>query len=158
MKEIVLVPADRVRILTADVRKEISSRLGVKLAVSGNAVEIEGEGLKLYIAKNIVKAIARGFSPARASRLFSEEVTLEIIDLGGLTERRLAVIKARIIGTKGRMRELIEKCSGAALSVYGKTIAIIGDNEQLSVAKTAINMIIGGAMHSTVRRYLERRS
>lgn len=150
IKEIVLVPSERIRIVKS-ARKEIQESLDVKLDFVDNSVEVDGEGLKLLQAKNTVKAIGRGFSPERAFRLFDEEQTLEVIDIG-----RNERIKARIIGTSGRTREEIERCTGAAVSVYGKTVSIIGDWEQLKNAKEAIEMLISGARHTTVYRHLEK--
>lgn len=156
MKQLVLVPADRVGVITSDVREEMHKKLGVSVAVTKNAIELDGEGLELQIATNIMKAIGRGFSPVRAFRLFDENQTIELIDIGDLSEARAATIRSRIIGTKGRMRERIEDASGAAVSVYGKTITIIGTWEQVTTAKTAVEMIINGAMHSSVEKFLLR--
>ncbi len=64
----------------------------------------------------------------------------------------------RIIGRKGRTREIIEEMSGADVSVYGKTVAIIGNPIQVEVAKTAIEKLArGGSPHGVVYKYLERR-
>ncbi|MBU5557545.1 MAG: KH domain-containing protein [Candidatus Aenigmatarchaeota archaeon] len=156
MKEVVMIPADRVGVLTQPVRDEIEKRLGVKVNIIGNSVELDGEGIELQTAMNMIKAIGRGFAPERAYRLFEEDQLLEIIDIGGFSEARAATIRSRIIGTKGRMRKRIEDASGAAVSVYGKTIAIIGTWEQVNMAKKAVEMLIGGAMHSSVEKFLLR--
>lgn len=156
MKQLVLVPSDRVGVLTTDVRASIESKVGVRLSIERNAVEIEGEGMELHMAANIIKAIGRGFSPQRALRLLDEEQSLEVIDLGQLSDRRAETVKARVIGTGGKMRGRIEQHSGAAVSVYGKTITIIGNYEQIRVAREAIEMFIHGAAHSTVQRFLLR--
>ncbi len=48
--------------------------------------------------------------------------------------------------------------SGADISVYGKTVAIIGNPIQVEVAKTAVEKLArGGSPHGVVYRYLERR-
>lgn len=156
MKQTVLVPKERAGVLTADVRRTFEEKLNVKLAIERNTVELDGEGLELHTAAQIVKAIGRGFAPARAFRLLAEDQSLEVIELGQLTERRAEAVRARVIGTGGRTRNLIESCSGAAVSVYGKTIAIIGSYEQIRLAREAIEMLIAGAMHSSVSRFLLR--
>ncbi len=156
MKHVVLVPADRIGVLTAEVREEIRSKLSVVVILIKNGAELDGEGLELQTAANIVKAIGRGFSPVRAFRLFSEDQMFEIIELGSMTEARADIVRSRVIGTKGRMRERIEEASGAVISVYGKTIAMIGTWEQIEIAKKAIEMLITGAMHSSVEKYLLR--
>jgi len=154
VKQVVLVPSDRVGVLTAEVRDEIKKRLGVNVSTDANSVELEGEGLELQTATNIIKAIGRGFAPVRAFRLFEDNQMLEVIELGGISEARAATTRSRVIGTKGRTRERIEEASGAAVSVYGKTISIIGAWEQIQTAKTAIEMLMGGAMHSSVEKFL----
>jgi ribosomal RNA assembly protein len=66
-------------------------------------------------------------------------------------------IKGRIIGKNGKTREVIEQMTGARLSVYGKTIGIIGDAEQIATVRSAIDMLIDGAPHGAVYGYLEKR-
>lgn len=156
MKDIVLVPKDRIGVVNKEVREEIKEKLGVGCRITDNAVELDGEGLELMAAKNIIKAIGRGFSPARAYRLMEEDVQLEVMDLGGFGEGRMRTIKSRIIGTSGKTRERIESATGAYVSVYGKTVSIIGNFEELKNAREAIDMLISGAMHKSVYRFLER--
>jgi len=47
--------------------------------------------------------------------------------------------------------------TGARVSVYGKTISIIGDSEQLATVREALNMLIDGAPHGAVYGFLEKR-
>ena len=150
MKEIVLIPAERLKVIKS-AKRGIEESREVQIGFSENSVEIEGEGLALLQSRNIVKAIARGFAPERAMRLADEEQELEVIDIG--RDERL---KGRIIGSGGRTREEIERCTGAAVSVYGKTVSIIGKWEDKKHAKEAIEMLINGARHTTVYRYLEK--
>lgn len=154
MKQMVLVPDDRIGVITVDVRKELKNKLNVGIMINGNSVELDGEGLELQTATNIIKAIGRGFAPVRAFRLFDENQVFELVDIGAFSEARAGAIRSRVIGTKGHMRERIEEDSGAAVSVYGKTIGIIGSWEQVNIAKTAIEMIINGAMLSSVEKFL----
>ena len=156
MKQTILVPADRVGVLTQTVRDEIKNKIGVTVSADANMVELDGEGIELQTATNIIKAVGRGFAPERAFRLFDDDQMLEMIDLGSFSEARAATIRSRVIGSKGRMRERIEEASGAAVSVYGKTIAIIGAWKQIQTAKTAIEMLVNGAMHSSVEKFLLR--
>ncbi len=66
-------------------------------------------------------------------------------------------MKGRIIGKEGKMRKFIEDVLNVNISVYGKTVAIIGDAESVAVAREAIEMLVEGAQHSTVQRFLERK-
>ena len=128
----------------------------VKLSFQENSVLIDGEGIELYQAKSIVKAIGRGFSPKNAFRLLDENETLEIIDLGQFNDNRLRIIKSRLIGTKGKTWKMIENFSGCSLSIYGKTVSIIGSYEQLNIAREAVQMIIRGSKHSKVYGFLQQ--
>jgi len=156
MIETILVPKERQAIFSREVMNDIQKRLEVKINREGNTVLINGEGLGLYKAKMAVKAIARGFSPERIEKLYEEDSIIDVIDLGNMKENRLKIIKSRIIGTRGKTRKKIEEASEAIISVYGKTIALIGTYEQIQIAKEAINMIISGLGHKTVYIYLEK--
>ncbi|HPC27445.1 MAG TPA: KH domain-containing protein, partial [Candidatus Methanomethylicus sp.] len=110
-------------------------------------------------ARDIVNAIGRGFSPVRAFRLFTDGQMLEVIDLKqALNESRSQMqrIKGRIIGENGKTRRIIESLTGTVVSVYGHTVSIIGEYEEIIVAKEAVAMLVKGAMHGSVYRYLNK--
>jgi ribosomal RNA assembly protein len=152
-----LVPQERINIVKdKKVKKKIEEELKVKISFEENNVIISGEGLNLFQAKNIIKAIGRGFSPQNAFRLFNEDEMLSIIDLSKFSKNRQKIIKSRLIGTKGKTRAFIEKYSGCAVSIYGKTVALIGTYEQVNIAKEAVMMILRGAKHSKVYSFLQR--
>ena len=156
MIESVLIPRDRLGVIKDPKSKEeVEKKLNVKISFEDNAVLIDGEGLEFYQAKNLIKAIGRGFSPPKAFRLFDDEQILEIIILP-FTDKKNNTVKSRVIGTEGKMREEIELKTKASVSVYGKTISIIGTYEQIKIAKEAIEMLINGAMHKTVYNFLSR--
>jgi len=153
----VLVPKERIKIIKDQKTvKKLENSIKIKISFEENSVIIEGEGVELFQAKNIVKAIARGFSPEKAFRLLNEEETLEIIELTEFTDKKMKVIKARLIGTKGKTRKLIENFSGCSVSVYGKTVCIIGNFEQMNIAREAIKMVIRGSKHSKVYGFLQQ--
>jgi len=156
MMEALLVPEERVGVLTKEVRNRLEKETEVKTELQGNTVMLNGEGLGMLTARNFVKAVGRGFSPERAWKLLDEDQTLDIIELGYLNEKRQKEIKGRIIGSGGKMRERIEQKTGASVSVYGKTASVIGSFEEARKAREAIEMIIKGAEISTVNRWLER--
>ena len=82
-----------------------------------------------------------------------------MIDLTGLAETPQALerIRGRIIGKAGRSREQIEDMTGTYISVYGKTVAIIGFAEQIKTARTAIDMLLNGVPHETVFSFLDKK-
>lgn len=154
MIEVVLVPKDRIRVVKdSKTVKKLESSIKIKLSFEENSVMIEGEGLDLLQAKSIVKAIGRGFSPEKAFRLLNEEEVLEIIEITD-NDKKLKIIKARLIGTNGKTRKMIENFSGCSVSVYGKTVSMIGKFDQMNIAREAIKMIIRGSKHSKVYGFL----
>lgn len=89
-----------------------------------------------------------------ALRLLEEDETLEIIELTQFNENKIRIIKSRLIGNNGKTWKIIENFSGCSLSIYGKTVSIIGNYEQLNIAREAIQMIIRGSKHSKVYSFL----
>ena len=167
----VRIPMERVGVLigpNGSVKHEIERSLGVRLSINSKTgdVEIELEENNpdpsaILRARDVVLAIGRGFSPERAFRLLREEdAMLRIIDLReifGRSKSDIVRVKGRIIGREGKTRRIIEELTGCYVSVYGHTVAIIGDMEQVQIAEEAIQMLIEGRMHSTVYRFLHRK-
>ncbi len=138
-------------------RLEIDSEEGSVLIVS---TEETDDPLAVWKARDIVRAIGRGFSPRRALRLLGDDELLEIVDLTLFSDKSkntMTRIKGRIIGAGGKTRRVIEEVSGAILSIYGHTVTIIGDVDQGRIAKEAIIMLIDGAPHSTVYSVLQKK-
>ncbi|MHA1277796.1 MAG: KH domain-containing protein [Candidatus Helarchaeota archaeon] len=116
--------------------------------------------LAVWKARDIIKAIGRGFSPERALQLLDEDAYLEIIDLAtffGRNSNAIKRIKGRIIGEAGKTRRIIEESTENVLSVYGNTVSIIGNIKTLKIAKKAVTMLIKGASHSTVYQFLYKK-
>jgi ribosomal RNA assembly protein len=84
---------------------------------------------------------------------------LDIIDLSGsfTTKDALRRIKGRIIGKDGKIRRAMEDLIGAYVSIYGKTVSIIGSPPQIKIIRHAVEMLMDGASHSSVLRYLEKK-
>ena len=120
-------------------------------------VVIKGEDINAWIAEKIVKAIARGFNPEIALLLANENYDLDIIDITKYAHTKNALIRlrGRVIGQEGRSRKFIEKHTKTYISVYGKTISIIGTYENLSTARRAIIMLLEGAKHPRMYGFLE---
>ncbi len=170
-EEFLRIPRERVGVLIGkkgQTKREIEERTKTKIEVDGETGEIfitstekTDDPLAVWKARDVVMAIGRGFSPERAFRLFNEGETLEVVNLTdiiiGSDKNALPRVRGRIIGRKGRTREIIEEMSGADVSVYGKTVAIIGNPLQVEVAKTAIEKLAKGSPHGVVYKYLERR-
>ncbi|RLE51729.1 MAG: RNA-processing protein [Candidatus Methanomethylicota archaeon] len=169
VRDYVNVPSDRIGVIIGNkgmVKREIEARTGIKVYVdtSSCSVTLELDPSKatyedLLKAKNVILAIAHGFSPERAFRLMDEDQILDIIDLtqyAGSSRNALTRIKGRIIGEKGKTRRIIEEHTGTYISVYENTVAIIGEYERVRIARHAIEMLANGAQHRTVYSYLHR--
>ncbi len=167
----VKIPKERVGVLVGpdgEVKRQIERACMVKLKIDSDAGDVtvipteEGskQGMVGLNARDIVKAIARGFSPERAMRLVSEDMYLEIIDIrdyAGKDRKHIARVRARLIGTDGKTRSTIEEFSGAELEIYGNTVSIIADLLSMDAAKRAVEMLLEGSEHSVVYRFLENK-
>lgn len=148
-----------------EVKKQIEEEKNVELEYNSETGEVVIKGeeespLDLMTAKDVVKALGRGFSPERAFRLFDEEMYLEVIDITsytGRSKKAMTRMKGRIIGKNGKTRRLIEEYTGASLSIYGKTVACIGLPEELKIVREAVEMLLEGAPHSAVYNFLEEK-
>ena len=157
------IPKDRVGCLIGNkgrIKKIIERSTNTKIKVSKvGDVEISGEGYGGYVCERIVRAIGRGFNPNIALDLMNEEYGLEILDLknySGKSKNKFLRIKSRLIGKEGKARKVIEKLTGCHISVYGKTISIIGEFEKLSITLKGVEKLIHGSEHGNVFGYLER--
>jgi len=162
------IPADRIGALvgpSGSVKSMFEEKTGATIDIDSEtgAVEIiagEDPIMAMRLAE-IVRAIGRGFSPERAFPLLEDELLmLDVIDLSRVcnTKSDMARIKGRIIGKDGRTREITEKLTGVGISVYGKTVGIIGNPDQIRIARTAIEMLMDGAPHGAVYGYLEKKN
>ncbi len=161
------VPKERVGALIGkdgEVKNLIEERTKVKMYIDTEGeitMDESGADDPIAILKvmDVVKAIARGFAPHKAMRLLDDDEYLEVIELSdfvGKKGQQLDRVRARLIGSQGKTRRIIEDLTGAYMSVYGSTVSLIGNSVQMPVAKTAIEMLLRGSEHSTVYRYLER--
>jgi ribosomal RNA assembly protein len=155
MIEIVKIPERRKGVLIGkdgSVKKELEGKTNVKMRID-ESVEIEGNSLDVLKVKEIVKAIGRGFSPEKAFKLLDENNRLIVITLGG-TEKYTKRMLSRVIGTKGKTKRSIEYFTKTDLSIYGKTISIIGEWSHVEKAREAVEFLLEGKPHSYVYRFL----
>ncbi len=165
-EKLLRIPLDRVGVLIGkkgETKARIEESCAVTLAVDGQSGEVTLRSTSVeadpFRAANVVEAIARGFSPPRALKLLDPDVGLEILDLrdyAGKSENSLERIKGRIIGLHGKSRRVIEELTKCDVSVYGKTVAIIGEPTELRLAKDAIEKLAAGSQHKSVYNMLQR--
>lgn len=154
----ILIPKNRVPVLVGQAgktKKDIENKTNTKIFI-GEEITIEGDALDVMATENIIKAISRGFAPEKALELLDEEKILHIVQLPK-NEKEVIRIKSRLIGTMGKARRNIERLTNTHISVYGKTVSIIGSYEDAEIAKAAIEKLILGSMHSNVYRFLSLR-
>ena len=163
----VTIPQDRIGVLIGEggeTMREIESRSEVRLDIdseSGSvAIDAVGDPITGLVAPDIVRAIGRGFKPETALTLLDGEMRMfDLIDLSDKTrnDNDLRRQKGRLIGENGRTRQLMEELSGANVVIYGSTIGIIGETEEVEAVRRAVGMILDGAPHGAVYSYLERK-
>ena len=151
------------------IKNEIEKILGVKINLDSKTGECEilpipndpnYIPLNIYTAQKIVNAINRGFNPTKAMKLLEENYDLEIFNLLsilGKSDKRIKRVKGRIIGRNGEIRKAIERYAESFVSVYGKTVSIIADYDNLQIARKATSMLINGMPHHVVLKFLENK-
>jgi ribosomal RNA assembly protein len=165
--QVVRIPVERVgAVIGRDgaTKKYLESEMGVKLSVDSKegVVTVSSESsLKTdpFSAARVIEAIGRGFSPQRARRLLDEGTALEVIDLrdyAGRSSNSLERIRGRVIGLKGKSRRVIEELTACHVSVYGRTVAIIGEVGEVRLASDAVRSLANGSQHKTVYNMLQK--
>jgi len=163
----VKIPLERVGVLIGfegKVKEYITLKLNTEIEVDSktgdvNITYLGTDPSLIFRARDVVLAIGRGFSPEKAFRLFNDELILYIIDLREIfgTASQIQRVKSRLIGKNGKTRRIFEEETMTSISIYGNTISIIGDIEHLEVAREAVNMLLNGALHRSVYRYLNKK-
>lgn len=167
MSQYIKIPKERIAILIGSngkVKKYIEQRMKSTININsedGSVEVIDSAYPEYYLTGlDVIKAISRGFSHLKAFSLFDDDnLFLEVIDLSRfvLSHNELLRLKGRIIGKEGKTRDIAEKTIGSKISVYGKTISIIGTLEQNNIIKTMIEMFINGVNHGTIYNYLDKK-
>ena len=157
------IPKDSVAVLigkSGAIKKQLEENTKSKIKVDSEEgdVFVSGEdAILLFSAREIIKAIGRGFNPEIAMLLMQQDYMFEVIDLMDYapTKRHLLRLKGRVIGQNGKSRRIIEEMTETYLCVYGKTISLIGPPEGTSIARKAVESLLDGSPHSNVYKWLE---
>jgi len=156
--EHILIPAARAAALKKAIAA-IEKRMKCKITIENkNDVIIDGEPYSEYTTRNIVQAIARGFQLNTALKLLNEDYFFESIDVGDIASNKVKKKRmiARIIGTDGKAKIYMEEVSGASIEIYGDTISLIGNIDEIRIAKAGINILLDGGKHSTAYAVMEK--
>ena len=166
-EQVVRVPVERIGAVIGKegaTKRFLEEELGVKLGIDSKEglVTVQSHSAEKtdpFAATRVIEAIGRGFSPQRARRLADEDSAFEVIDLrdfAGSSANSLERIRGRVIGLKGKSRRVIEELTQCSLSVYGRTVGIIGDADEVQLAAEAVRMLATGSQHRTVFNVLQK--
>ena len=160
------VPKNRVAVIIGkdgSVKKEIEDSTKTKLTIDSKECDVflSGEdAIGLYTARELIKAISRGFNPEIANLLLKPDYIFEVVDVSefvGKSKDAMLRLKGRVIGKEGKSRKLIEELTECNISVFGKTISIIGMPEPAANARRAVESLLKGSTHANVYKWLESR-
>ncbi|MFH1642668.1 MAG: KH domain-containing protein [Nanoarchaeota archaeon] len=160
------VPKDRVAVLIGkdgEVKKRLEEETKTKLEIDskeGDVFVLGNDAIGLYTAREIIRAIGRGFNPDIAQLLLKPDYVFEIVDVrdyAGKSQESALRLKGRVIGKEGKSRRLIEELSESYVSVYGKTISIISTVQYALIAKQAVESLLKGSTHANVYKFLEKK-
>ncbi|MFC1800618.1 pre-rRNA-processing protein PNO1 [Nanoarchaeota archaeon] len=159
------IPKDRIAVLIGkegETKKAIEASTKTKLDINSKEgdVTISGEdAIGLYTAREVVKAIGRGFNPDFALLLLKQDYALEMFNITDFAPNKNSIqrLKGRVIGAEGKSRKTIEVLTETHICIYGKTIGVIGEAENVSLARKAVESLLTGAKHANVYRWLEKK-
>ena len=159
------IPKERVAVVigkSGSTKKEIEKNTKSKLIIDSNEGTVKffsDDPITILQLKDIITAIGRGFNPRIALNLLKTDYVLEVIDVSdfGKTKKAKTRLKGRVIGEDGKARRTVENLTETDISVYGKTISIIGEIGQVSIAKRAVLSLLSGSPHSRVYSWLEKK-
>jgi len=160
----VKIPKERVAIIIGTdgkTKDEIEAATGTTLDIDSKEgdVKIKGdEPIALFSTREIVKAIGRGFNPDIGMLLLKVDFLFDVVNIMEFakTKNDLVRLRGRVIGQEGKSRRMIEELSECNISVFGKTVGIIGRADYVPVARKAVESLLSGSPHSNVYKYLEK--
>jgi len=161
------IPMERIAVVighNGETKKNLENRSGIHLEINSRLGEITIEDhnvedpLQVLKLESIVRAIARGFSPEHAMKLLGDDIDLYIFNIHDYVSKKeshVRRLKSRIIGTEGKTKRVLEELTDSYISVYGHTVSIISDFENIDIAKRAVDKLLSGSKHATVYRFIE---
>lgn len=158
------IPKDRVAVLigkNGETKKEIEESTKTHLDIDskeGDVIISGDEAIDLFAVREMIRAIGRGFNPDTARLLLKQDYAFEMISLNDYSKQKthLLRLKGRVIGQDGKSRKTIEDLTECFISVYGKTISLIGRVETINIARRAVESLLAGSTHAAVYKWLEK--
>lgn len=137
-------------------KDELEKELKIDIEIDGKSAVINESAIKEYEFSKIVDAINFGFTLKRALVLKENDMEFKIIHIKEHTKRNLRVVKARLIGKKGKTKRVLADVSGCEIIIRETEIGIIGEVESVEDLEKAIISLIRGSKQSNIYQYLER--
>lgn len=158
------ISKDRIAVIIGskgETKKDLESITGCKIDIDSKEGDIIIRGkdpINLFTLREVVRAISRGFNPELSKQLLKQDYILEIISLNDYSKEKnhQVRLKGRVIGVDGKARQTIEELTECNISVYGKTISIIGKIDMVGICKKALENLLAGSPHANVYKWLER--
>ncbi len=160
MIDFVSIPEDRMKKLVSNKKlvKKLEDLLDIKIDINEQVSIESDDSIQVMKAREVVKAFGRGFEFEDALYLLNDDYSLCMIDVkdfAGKSSNRLGELRGRVIGRRGKTKNIIEKLANVKLSVYGKTVSIIGKWPSIELARQAVCMLLEGRKHGTAYKFLE---
>lgn len=158
------IPKERIAVLVGKegkVKSELEEQTGAKISIDSKEGDVRltsSDSVKLFLLKDIVRAVGRGFNPEIAMQLLKQDYVLELISLSDFVKssNQMLRLKGRVIGKNGKSRETIEELTDTNIVVYGKTVAILGFCDNVAISKRAVESLLQGSQHASVFKWLEK--
>lgn len=137
-------------------KKKLEKELNIKISFENECVCAEGESIDEYKAVQVIEAINLGFRLGEALILKDDDFILEKINIKDISKGNLARVRARVIGSRGKTKELIENLSDCCISIKDNRIGIIGRAEDIKKTIHALESLVQGAKQGNVYAFLEK--
>lgn len=138
-------------------KSRLEKALNIKITNRGREVSIKGLPEDEYYAEKVIEALNLGFSFDVAILIKDEDFNFEILNIKDYTRRKdLDVIRARIIGKKGKTLKVLHDLTGCFLMMNENKIGVIGHSENIKNAEESIRSIVKGSKQSNVYSHLEK--
>ncbi len=143
-----------------EIKNRIEKTLNCKIKIKNDLIEISGNVFDVLKAKKILNAFNNCFEIEDCIKLIDENYDLIEINVKEYSKKasRQKELIGRVIGTKGKVKNIIEEYTQTKILIKDKDkkIFILGKLENIEIAKNAIEMILEGKKHSTVFNYLDK--
>ncbi|MEM5827927.1 MAG: hypothetical protein QW197_00240 [Candidatus Aenigmatarchaeota archaeon] len=162
MKVQIHITSERKALLKEDFLKEIENFLDVKINVMDENLEIESEnGYNLLKAKEVLEAFCFGFDEEECKKIYKKNYKFETIKIKDFlinkdNRDRLRELKGRVIGERGIFKRNLEELTKSKIIISRNVVGFITSEENLSLLRTAIEMILAGKKHSTVYKFIQK--